>query len=727
MTDARDDLQPRSAARPHPGRSHLAQRQHRPAGQQNLGRRGLAAPYALPVGAAALLVTGAVAAAAHGAVSAGWVLLVVAVIVSAVALIAEPGAALFVVLAGWLTTAGFSGPPYAQLRVTWASGSRSALVLGCCALAGIAVGSGVRRLTSSFTLFVVTASDEDPSDRDRLIEARAQAEAWIESADPDGRTLPLPEDEQPLASDLYPSAAASRAAPDWRRRLSASMLGWSSGLDRRRQIAGVLLVFLFPLVTAALLPGLRSRSLSLSDDLLIFLVCVVGVAVVGGFWPAVFAAVAASLLLNWFFTPPVHTFTIADPQNMLALLLFITVAVSVSSVVHLAARRAVQAARSAEDAAALLALAQTVLGGSDTPAAILAHLTETRGGRAELLERAGGQWIKVAAAGAVATVGAVAAAGPATAASTRTTVRAGADLALVVSGQEPPLTPRLLDGFAAQAAAALDRDRLRTQAAQAEALAEGNRMRTALLAAVSHDLRTPLASIKASVSTVRQSDVELTADDEASLLATIEQSADRLNGLIGNLLDMSRLAAGSLEPFLRPASIDEVAPLAHAPPASTGPDGHEMPGSVQLVVPDDLPLVRTDPGLLERVLANLFSNAIEHSPPGRPPMMVAGREGQVVVIDVIDHGKGVPDEHKPLIFEPFERLGNRNSGTGVGLGLAVAQGFLHAMGGEIGALDTPGGGLTMRVTLPIATAPAGQPQPQPQPQPQTQRQTQPHR
>ena len=160
----------------------------------------------------------------------------------------------------------------------------------------------------------------------------------------------------------------------------------------------MLLVLLLPLVTAALLPGYRAHSLSLSDDLLIFLVCVVGVAVVGGFWPAVLAAVTASLLLNWFFTPPVHTFTIADPQNMLALLLFVTVAVSVSSVVHLAARRAVQAARSAEDAAALLALAQTVLGGSDTPAAILRHLTETRGGRAELLERVGGQWIRVAAA-----------------------------------------------------------------------------------------------------------------------------------------------------------------------------------------------------------------------------------------------------------------------------------------------------------------------------------------
>jgi two-component system sensor histidine kinase KdpD len=269
---------------------------------------------------------------------------------------------------------------------------------------------------------------------------------------------------------------------------------------------------------------------------------------------------------------------------------------------------------------------------------------------------------------------------------------------LAVAGQPDPVNAQLLDGFAAQAAAALERDRLRTQAAQAEALAEGNRMRTALLAAVSHDLRTPLASIKASVSTLRQTGVQLSVTDEAALLATTEESADRLNDVIGNLLDMSRLAAGSLEPFLRPASIDEVAPLAR--------NEAESSDNVHLVVPDDLPLVRTDPGLLERVLANLFANAIAHSPPGRPPVMTASRDGEVVLLDVVDHGTGVADDLKPLMFEPFERLGERGAGTGVGLGLAVAKGFLSAMGGTVTPIDTPGGGLTMRVTLPVA-APAG--------------------
>ncbi|MGN6794635.1 MAG: sensor histidine kinase [Streptosporangiaceae bacterium] len=593
-------------------------------------RHRVGAHLAIPAGCATLLLIGAITAAAHGAVSGGWVLVLATIVVAAAGMTAEPGATLFVVCAAWLTVAGFSRPPYAQLQVTWLTGARAALVLSLAGLIATVASAVVRKLASSVTLGVVETGGR-----------RRPSLSW------------------------------------WRQ------LGPAGGMDRKRQFAGLALVAVLPLLTAVLVPA--QAFLSLSDDLLIYLVGVVAVAVVGGFWPAVVAAVAASLLLNWFFTPPVHTFTIEDPQNMLALLLFITVAVTVSSVVHLAARRAVQAARSREDAAALLELAQTVLGGQDTPAAILDHLTATWGGGAELAERVGGQWVRVAASGTM----------PSSA--QRSRVRAGADLMLAVAGQPVPVNAQLLDGFAAQAAAALERDRLRTQAAQAEALAEGNRMRTALLAAVSHDLRTPLASIKASISTLRQTGLQLSADDEAALLATTEESADRLNDLIGNLLDMSRLAAGSLEPFLRPASIDEVAPLAR--------HDAESSGNVRLVVPDDLPLVRTDPGLLERVLANLFANAIAHSPPGRPPVMTASRDGEVVLLDVVDHGTGVTDDLKPLMFEPFERLGERGGGTGVGLGLAVAKGFLSAMGGTVTPVDTPGGGLTMRVTLPVA-APA---------------------
>src|SRR4029077_3180744 len=322
------------------------------------------------------------------------------------------------------------------------------------------------------------------------------------------------------------------------------------------------------------------------------------------------------------------------------------------------------------------------------PPAVLDHLTRTHGGQAELQERAGGRWVRAASSGID---GALPAA-------QRIDIRS--DLTLMVTGQDPSATPALLAGYAAQAAAALDRERLRTQAAQAEALAEGNRMRTALLAAVSHDLRTPLASIKASVSSLRQTDVEWSEADEADLLATIEQNADRLDAPIGNPLGMrrpqpclanlparSRRHAGSLQPFLRPTAIDEVAPVAAG--------GLDDSLRLEMAVPDGFPLVLADPGLLERVLANLFSNALRYSPAGRPPELHAYIDGNAVRLEVVDHGPGVPDEQKELIFEPFERAGDRPPGAG--LGLAGGAGFAEAMGGRIGAFDTPGGGLTVRV------------------------------
>jgi two-component system, OmpR family, sensor histidine kinase KdpD len=591
-------------------------------------RHGLPAHIALPAGFAALLVIGAAAAVTRGGLAATAVLVLAAIVVAVVAAAAEPLAAPAIGVIGWFTAAGFSRAPYAQLRLTDQAGLRAAVVMGGCVLLGAGTGAMVRGLAPSFRLWVVGVRDQ-------------------------GQT--------------------ARQFP--------------AGIRGRRQLAGALLVGGLPLLTVALVAG--RADLSLADDLLIYLVGVVVIAVVGGFWPAVLAAITASLLLNWYFTRPLHTFTIAEPQSLLALLLFITVAVTVSSVVHLAARRAVLADRSNRDASALLALAQTVLGGADTPAAVLGHLTGTWGGRAELTELVSGQWIQVAVSGSA----------PAAAESTRLLVRPG--LALLVAGQSPPVTRLLLEGFAAQAGAALDRDRLRTQAAQAEALAEGNRMRTALLAAVSHDLRTPLASIKASVSTLRQTDVAWTPADEAALLATIEDGADRLDALIGNLLDMSRLTTGSLRPFLRATSIDEVAPVALR--------GLGSDLGVQLLVPDGLPLVRTDPGLLERVLANLLANALSHSPAGRGPVLRAQPSGDSVVVTVEDHGPGVPDHLKARMFEPFERLDDRGTGSGVGLGLAVAKGFLDVMGGSVAAVDTPGGGLTMRVTLPVAVSSAASP------------------
>jgi two-component system sensor histidine kinase KdpD len=607
------------------------------------GYGSVPAPYALPAAFAVLFLLGMLTAALGGRLPGLGVLIAAAVVVGATAFLAEPLAALPLGVVGWLTAIGFARPPYADLRPAGVLSADAAITLAATVTGCAGSGMVFRRLAGSFTL-------ED-----------------VDVIEPGGTGAGRP---------------AGRLA-GWRRRAA-----WTGAINTRRRLAGVALALIgLPLLTLLLVAS--QDHLNFADDLLVFLLAVVTVTVIGGFWPAVLAAVAACLLLNWYLTPPLHTFTIGEPRNLLALVLFVTVAVAVSSVVHLAARLAVQAAVSREETASLLDLARTVLGGADTPTAVLDHLTGTLGGYAELQELTVGRWVRVAVSG-----------GPGTgtvAATTGTRIHPRSGLALLTSGQTSPATTAQLAGFGAQAAAALDRERLRVQASQAEALAEGNRIRTALLAAVSHDLRTPLASIKASVSSLRQTDVDWSPADQADLLATIEQNADRLDALIGNLLDLTRLHTGSLDPFLRPTAIEEVAPVALRGLDAPG----DARGQLEIVVPEGVPLVRADPGLLERVLANTFSNALRHSPPDQPPVLRARPDGETVLLEVVDHGPGVPDDDlKQRIFEPFQRFDDRNAG--VGLGLAVAKGFAEAMGGSIVAVDTPGGGLTIRVALPVA-------------------------
>jgi len=473
------------------------------------------------------------------------------------------------------------------------------------------------------------------------------------------------------------------------RRSRLSAVVGVGGIGVRRFVVGLALTFVgLPALTAVLV-GVRPH-LALVDDLLLYLAAVIAVTLVGGFWPAVIAAAASILLLNWFFTPPLHTWTIDAPQNLLALLLFVTVAVTVSSVVHLAARRAAQSSVLAAESAELLALARTVLAGDDTARAVLDHLRAALHCEAELVELVAGRWVRVA--GSAGMTDAV------------VLVRPRDDLELRVYGAAVAADPlvrsgRVLDAFGVQAAAALDRERLRAQAAHAEALAEGNRMRTALLTAVSHDLRTPLASVKASVSTLRQTDVEWTPEDQAELLATIEEGADRLDALISNLLDMSRIQTGSLQPFLQPTALEEVAPLVVR--------SVEGANCLDIEISDDLPLVATDPGLLERALANLVSNAIRYSPPEAPPTLTAQVSDSRVIVAVIDHGPGVALAQRGQMMQPFQQVGEQRSG-GVGLGLAVANGLVEAIGGRLSAETTPGGGLTMRVELPLAAAAASE-------------------
>ncbi|MCL7424475.1 ATP-binding protein [Streptomyces sp. YS415] len=427
----------------------------------------------------------------------------------------------------------------------------------------------------------------------------------------------------------------------------------------------------------------------LTNDMLLFLTLTVAAALLGGLLPALASALTGSLLLNWFFTAPVHRIAIADPKNILALVIFVAVAVSVASVVDLAARRTHQAARLRAESEILSFLAGDVLRGETSVEALLERVRETFGMEsAALLERAGDldPWT---CAGSVGRGGPVRRPEDAD-----VDVPVGDHLALALTGRVLPAEDRrVLAAFAAQAAVVLDRRRLRAEAGQARALAEGNRIRTALLAAVSHDLRTPLAGIKAAVSSLRSDDVAWSPEDEAELLAGIEQGADRLDHLVGNLLDMSRLQTGTVSAIVRGTGLDEVVPVAL---------GGVPEDSVELDIPETLPIVAVDPGLLERSVANVVENAVKYSPPGSRVLVSASSLADRVELRVVDRGPGVPDDAKERIFAPFQRYGDAPRGAGVGLGLAVARGFAEAMGGTLNAEDTPGGGLTMVLTLRVA-------------------------
>ena len=482
------------------------------------------------------------------------------------------------------------------------------------------------------------------------------------------------------------------------------------GLTRRRRIRGFALAVLLPPLVTFLLT-LPSPPLNLVSDVLVFLLVVVVVALVGGFVPALVAAVSGSILLNYFFTPPLRTFGIAEENNALALLVFVAVALLVSSVVDLASRRTREAARSAAESETLATLAGTVLRGETALPALLERIREAFGQTsATLLERVRETDTGGPAQGPVAEWKVVAGAGPDTCRRPEhadTSLAAGDELVLALRGRALfAEDQRLLGAFAAQAAVLLERARLSEVAAAAAPLAEANKMRTALLAAVGHDLRTPLATVKAVVTSLLGRDVKWSAEDQRDLLETANAALDRLTALVDNLLDMSRLQAGALTVRTRPTALDEVVPLALD---ALGPTGHR----VVVDVPDHLPQVLADAGLLERALANLVANALRFSPPDVPPLLSGSSLGDRVEIRVVDQGPGIPREQFDEVFLPFQRLGDTDNTTGVGLGLALARGLVEVMGGTLSPEETPGGGLTMVVSMPVATTPSPGAAPEP--------------
>ncbi|HEX6452069.1 MAG TPA: sensor histidine kinase KdpD [Trebonia sp.] len=472
---------------------------------------------------------------------------------------------------------------------------------------------------------------------------------------------------------------------------------YRGGITHRRQLAGYILAAVLAPALTVLLAQDRS-GINLTSDVLAFLLAVIAVALTGGFVPAVLEAIAASLLLNYYFTAPIHQWTIAEANNALALGVFVAVGLITSWVVDIAARRTNQAIRASAESELMVTTAGSILRGQGTVDAVLERTREAFGMRsASLLEcrSVGGS----ATRGPTAEWGVVGAVGdsPVTRPDEAdANVPVSDRLTLAMSGRPVSAADRrVLGAFAAYAGVALEQQRLAAEAEAARPIAEADRMRTALLTAVSHDLRTPLASAKAAVTSLRSPDINWDEADSEELLATADESLDRLTHLVENLLDMSRLQAGALSLFPRPAGLDEIV-------AGALDNLDPQARDVSVEIPESLPAVLVDPAILERVVVNLTENALRYSPAGKPPMISASMLGDRIELRVTDRGPGIPEADRELMFVPFQRLGDTDNTTGVGLGLALARGLTEAMNGTLTAEDTPGGGLTMAVSLPAA-------------------------
>ncbi len=391
-----------------------------------------------------------------------------------------------------------------------------------------------------------------------------------------------------------------------------------SALPPRRQIVGLVLGGVLVVALGIVLSHLRHH-LSLPSVLLLYLLAVVVVAAVGGLWAALATAVVSFLVVNWFFTPPLHAFTIGETENLLALFVFLAVATIVSGFVSLAARRAADGRRAHAEAQVLAALA-----GESTVQALLDRVRAAFGLDSVCLWRMDHAETTL-----------VAVAGRSAASDEGERFEAGPSHVLIVNGGRiRPEDRPLLTAFGREVAASLHVAELEAGVSTVDSLAAANELRTALLSAVSHDLRTPLAGIKASVTSLLADDVAWGPEDTDAFLRAIDEDADRLDALVANLLDMSRLQTGALDVDTLPIGLEDVVPAALR---SIG----EPADRVVVDVPGDLPRVDADPGLLERALANVLANAIGHGG-GAPVRLTAGPAGGMIDLRVCDRGPGVP-------------------------------------------------------------------------------------
>ena len=473
-------------------------------------------------------------------------------------------------------------------------------------------------------------------------------------------------------------------APALGRRLAALRAGRWRG-------AGLLAALGGTLVTTVII-GATLRVGRVPNISLLYLFPVVAVARTWGRAPAVVAALLAFLSFDWFFVQPYHTFTVDDPAEWLALGVLLLAALYTAQLTAALRQQAQEAQRRDWEATTLRTLASTLAAARDLP---------------ELLALAQQEASRIFACQACRI--ALAPAAPPTDAPDALALPlctpSGTVGAIQLLGLEraTPLDREigpLLHAFAAQLALAIERLRLQEEATQAEVLRRSDELRSALLSAVSHDLRTPLAAIKAAATSLLQRDVAWSEAEREAFARSIDAGTDRLNRLVTNLLDLSRIEAGALHPALEEYLLEDLIGEAVGQARALF-----APGQLRVALPDDaatLPWVRVDPILVEQVLINLLDNAAKYSPPGRPVTIRAATTQEAAVLAVEDQGPGIPPEERERVFERFYRLAGPNRPGGTGLGLAVCKGIVEAHGGRIWVEAGPGGGTVVAFTLPAA-------------------------
>jgi two-component system, OmpR family, sensor histidine kinase KdpD len=455
----------------------------------------------------------------------------------------------------------------------------------------------------------------------------------------------------------------------------------------RQRAAWLLFATGVPLATV-LLTTVRDE-LELSSVLLLYMVLVTGIAVLGGRIAALASAVTSALAANFFFVEPRFTLNVADVDDVVSLVVFVAVATVIGVLVDRVATAAANSHRARAEAE-LLARGAAVIAGDPNPAeSLLRIVADTmRMSGAALSETSGGCERDLAVVG------------HADGTCPRIDLRPspdGSTRALRVCGRALTADDRrILLAIGDQLVVALDGQSARIEARRSQELAAIDHARTALLRAVSHDLRTPLATIKAMASGLLDDSVRWQPEHIREAHVVIDQEADRLNQLIGNLLDASRLETGALAVTLSPTHVADA--VAGALRTLSGPVD-----AIEVRIADEVPAVLADRSLLERAIANLIDNARRHSPAGAPVTVTAEPIGDHVHLCVADRGPGIPLERRDDVRAPFQRLDDR-SVDGVGLGLSIVDGFVRAMGGSMILDDTPGGGLT--VTLTLTPAPA---------------------